>query len=316
MEDVLKLEYHMPRLYFMLRRIRRLHRLKKYKKMTLKSIAEIDSHLFKIRIGRDLDWTNIRSYNEKLQYEKLFNVNPIKTKLADKYLVREWVSTKIGSDFLIPLIGVWCSVDSINFDMLPNSFVLKTNCSSGDAIIVKDKTRLTNKDITRIKAKLNFYLMYDWGYETFERHYSDIDPVIIAEQLLPTDDTDVPDYKFTCFDGEPYCCRVDIGRYHDHRRNTYDLNWKLQPWNAGRYPNTDYDFPKPKNFELMVELARKLSEGFPQVRVDFYNIDGKIYFGEMTFTSGSGLEPIVPESIDYELGKLWKQDCIVPEEYL
>ena len=315
MEDYLHLEKSMPRFFYFLRGVRRTIRLKKYRSMSLSDIMRRDAALFEKQIGRTLDWHNLRSYNEKLQWEKIFNQNSLKTRLADKYLVREWVADKIGEEYLVPLLGVWDDAKEIDFDKLPESFVLKTNCASGDVIIVKNKSELSAKDIVRIRCKLHFYLNYDWGYQTFERHYSDIRPRVIAEKLLPADDTDVPDYKFTCFDGKPFCCRVDIGRYHNHRRNTYDLQWKLQSWNAGLYNNTEYLFPKPRNFERMVELASVLAEGFPQVRIDFYNFEGKIYFGEVTFTSASGFEPIVPESMDYELGEKWHADCLVPSGY-
>lgn len=304
-----QLAYFIPTIYYPISKCVRKMRLVKLKGLDKKSLMELDAHLFSTHVGRLLDWNKLESYNEKLQWEKLFNVNRSKIQLSDKLLVRDWVEKTIGKQYLVPLLGQWENVHELDFDSLPDSFVLKTNCASGDVIIVKDKTVLSKKDIRRIKGKLDFYLHYDWGFQTLELHYSSIKPMIIAEELLPTDDTDVPDYKFTCFDGVPYYCRVDIGRYHDHRRNTYDLDWNLQSWNAGRYPNTDYEFPKPENFDLMIELATKLSQGFPQVRVDFYNIDGRIFFGEMTFTSGSGFEPIFPEDMDYELGKLWKQDC-------
>ena len=312
MDDILHLENKMPRLFYALRSFRRKYKLRKLRRLTIEEIMNKDSMLFEERIGRPIDWHNIRSYNEKLQWEKLFHNDPLKSQLTDKYLVREWVEKKIGKQFLIPLIAVWNDANEIDFDHLPDSFVLKTNCASGDVIIVKNKNTLTKKDIIRIKSKLNFYLNYDWGYQTYELHYSQIKPLIVCEELLPTDDTDVPDYKFTCFDGQPFCCRVDIGRYHNHRRNTYDLEWNLMPWNAGLYMNTDYDFPKPQNFEMMIEFARTLSQGFHQVRVDFYNIEGKIYFGEMTFTSGSGLEPIFPVEMDYKLGEMWQQECRLP----
>lgn len=316
MEDLLNLEHFSPRIYYFLRGLKRSWNLQKYKRYSWRELMSKDAMLFQERIGRPLDWNHLRSYNEKLQWEKLFHRDPIKATLADKYLVRAWVGEKIGQEYLIPLIGVWDNANDIDFGSLPDSFALKTNCASGDVVIVRDRKALSQRDINRIRYKLNFYLQYDWGYRTFERHYSEIQPRIVAEQLLTSADTDIPDYKFTCFDGVPYCCRVDVGRYHDHRRNTYDLEWNLLPWNAGAYPNTEYELPRPKNYEGMIELAKKLSEGFSQVRVDLYNIDGRIYFGEMTFTSGSGFEPFFPPEMDDVLGKIWKQDCIVPPEYL
>ena len=167
MEDYLHLEKRMPRFFYFLRGVRRKIRLKKYRSMSLSDIMRRDAALFEKQIGRTLDWHDLRSYNEKLQWEKIFNQNSLKTRLADKYLVREWVADKIGEEYLVPLLGVWDDAKEIDFDKLPESFVLKTNCASGDVIIVKNKSELSAKDIVRIRCKLHFYLNYDWGYQTF-----------------------------------------------------------------------------------------------------------------------------------------------------
>lgn len=145
----------------------------------------------------------------------------------------------------------------------------------------------------------------DYAFNSnFEMHYTHIKPKIIAEKYLETSDGELPDYKFMCFGGKPYYCWIDSGRFMNHTRNVYDLNWNLQPWSQG-YPISDSLIEKPKNFEMMATLAEKLSEGFSHVRVDFYNIDGKLYFGEMTFTNASGLKKINPCEWDKKLGELW-----------
>lgn len=267
-----------------------------------------DAKLYYRNMHEKLNWNSLQTYNEKMQWEKMFNKDPRKVKLADKYRVREWVKDKIGEQYLIPLLGVWDSSREIDFSKLPNSFVLKTNCGTGDVVIVKDKAKLTAKEIRGIRYKLNYFLHYDCGCNSFEMHYSRMKPKIICEELLEFPDTDVPDYKFLCFDGEPYFCWVDVGRYHNHKRNVYDLDWNLQDWNQKAYGNSDTEIDKPVNFDEMVNIARVLSKGFAHVRVDLYNINGKIYFGELTFTNGSGFEKISPREANLMLGELWKID--------
>lgn len=285
-------------------------RLKKIKEIEgLKTLSEDEQRkvleaMYFERIGHHLDWDNLNTYTEKMQWEKFDHKDPIKTKLSDKYLVREWIKERIGEEYLIPLLGVWNDFDEINFDELPHSFVLKTNHGSGTNIIVKDKNYF-NKRNARICFK--DWMRIDYAYNTgFEMHYSDIDRKIIAEKYMETEYGELQDYKFLCFDGIPYYCWVDMGRYSTHTRNVYDMNWELQEWNQAHYGIYKEPIPKPKNFELMVNLAKVLAVGFPHVRVDFYNIDGKVLFGEMTFTNGCGFDPIIPEKYDLVLGNLWK----------
>lgn len=262
--------------------------------------------LYNKKIGRKLNWDNLCAYTEKMQWSKLYDATDVKTELSDKYLVRKWVEEKIGKDYLIPLLGVWNNYDEIDFEKLPNQFVLKTNHGSGTVIIVKDKYKINHK--------LSRQLFDDWMNTDYsylfgmEMQYTKIKRKIIAEQYLDTGDQDLQDYKFLCFDGRPYFCWVDLDRFKNHTRNVYDLNWNIQPWNQYTYGNSKKDIPKPKNFEKMVEIASLLCVGFSHVRVDLYNINGKIYFGEMTFTNGSGYERIVPDEYDFKLGKLWNID--------
>ncbi len=260
--------------------------------------------MYKDKIGRTLDWGNLQTYTEKMQWEKLFDKNPMKVMLSDKYLVRDWVANKIGEDYLIPLLGKWENSESIDFDELPNQFVLKTNCGSGDVIIIKDKEKLSTHDKKVIQAKLDYYTKCDFGATSYELHYSQIKPCIIAEKFIDSFEKDLPDYKFICFDGKVYYCWVDKGRYSNHSRHVYDTEWNFQEWNQ-MYEISNIGIPKPKNYNMMLNIARILSEGFPHVRVDLYNVDGKIYFGEMTFTNGSGFDLIHPYEVDLKLGSLW-----------
>lgn len=297
-----------PCIYYYLKGIRRRLYIRKMSSMSQKELMEYDSILFERRHGRKLDWSNLRTYSEKMQWEKIFDKDPMKATLSDKYLVRNWVAEKIGANYLIPLVGVWDNVDEIDFQSLPNQFVLKTNCASGDVIIVRDKAHLSKSEITGYKAKLKYYMNMKFGFNTLELHYNDIKPKIVCESLIVSKDLDLQDYKFLCFDGTPVYCWVDTGRYHEHRRNVYNLNWELQDWNQYRYGVSLDKIPKPKNFDEMVELARQLSSGFKHVRVDLYNNDGTIYFGEMTFTNASGFEKIEPAEADLMLGDLWNVD--------
>jgi hypothetical protein len=261
------------------------------------------SKIYKKHTGQDLDWQNIRTYNEKMQWAKLYETNPLKTTLTDKYLVRNWIKNTIGEEYLIPLLGVWNLFDEIDFDKLPEKFVLKTNHGSGTNLIITDKNNL---DINEAKKKFDKWMKKKFAFlNGFEMHYKNIEPKIIAEQYIETFDGDLKDYKFLCFGGEVYYCWVDSGRHLDHRRNVYNLNWDLQEWQL-YYKNTDSAVAKPENFDLMIHLAKKLCQGFSHVRVDFYNVNGKVYFGEMTFTSESGFVSIQPSKYDLMLGGLWK----------
>ena len=261
---------------------------------------------YKKKTGHELDLEHPKRYTEKIQWRKLYDNNPLYSRLADKYAVREWVKEKIGEEYLIPLLGVWDRAEDIDFDRLPDSFVLKTNNATSTNIIVRNK-----KDINRklIIGQLNNWLAYPFWAASGEFHYKDIPPKIIAEQFMQDEGKeDLPDYKFLCFHGKPYCCWVDFDRYHGHKRNIYDLDWNPQSWKLNRYERYTGNIEKPAHFEKMLALVETLCEGFSHVRVDLYLIQQKIYFGEMTFTSESGYAPIVPDEYDFILGEQWKID--------
>ena len=255
------------------------------------------------KVGEPLNLKNPTKYTEKMQYTKLYKNHPLKTKLSDKYLVRDWVEETIGSEYLIPLLGVWDDYSAIDFGQLPEKFVLKTNHSSGWNLIVTDKSKIDHKKFKRL---FNKYLKRNYAFHNdLQLQYIDIEPKIIAEEFLQDSKGELRDYKFMCFDGKPYYCWVDVGRHSDQYRNIYDMDWNLQSWNYNVFENYPTPLPKPENYEKMVELAKILSKGFSHVRVDLYNIDGKIYFGEMTFTSSGGYTQPNPKSYDKYLGDLW-----------
>jgi hypothetical protein len=278
----------------------------KYKNMPFNKQLKLVEKCYQERIGHSLDWDNLRTYTEKMQYEKMFHKDDRKTFLSDKYLVREWIDKTIGSQYLIPLLGVWDNFDDIDFESLPNQFVLKTNNGSGTNVIIKDKTKIRIGSLRRL---INDWLSTDFScYNPFEWQYSAIKPKIIAEKYIESDNGSLTDYKFLCFNGEPKFVRVDIDRFTNHKRNVYNMNWELQNWNQYTYGNSITPIEEPQNFRKMVELASILSKGFSHVRVDLYDNKGIIYFGEMTFTNGSGFEIITPPESDLMLGDMWRLD--------
>lgn len=254
--------------------------------------------------GSTLDLKNPKRYNEKIQWRKLYDINEIYSVLSDKYAVRAWVEKKIGSEYLIPLLGVWDRTEDINFERLPDQFVLKTNNASSTNIIVTDKKRMNRKIILE---QLSFWLEYPFYLEGLELHYKSIVPRIIAEKYMQPEEgkSDLNDYKFMCFKGKPRYCWVDLDRYHGHKRKVYTLDWKPADWTIGNYGGEKIDIPKPSQFDKMISLVETLCDGFEFVRVDMYEIRGKVYFGEMTFTSCSGIDPIRPDEWDYKIGELW-----------
>ncbi|MDB8711935.1 ATP-grasp fold amidoligase family protein [Mediterraneibacter gnavus] len=275
-------------------------------KMSEEELKEYDASLYRIRQNRELDWNNLKTYTEKMQWAKLFDKDPRKTVYSDKYEVRKWIEKEIGSDYLIPLIGIWDNYSDIDWKSLPNQFVIKTNHGSGDAVIVRDKKNMTLAKKLEIRRKIKFSLLTDYSSKYCEMQYKNICPKIIVEKYLDTGNKDLVDYKFLCFDGKPYFCWVDMDRFTNHTRNVYDLEWNLQSWNQRSYGNYKGKIKKPENFDEMIKIATKLSKEFSHVRVDLYNFKGKIYFGEMTFTNGSGFEEIVPHEADDMLGNIWR----------
>ena len=278
---------------------------KKIHSMSDEELRAYDAKLYELRHNKSLNWNNLLTYNEKMQWAKLYDKDSRKVICADKYAVREWVAKRIGEEYLIPLVGVWEKFSDVDFKKLPEQFVIKTNHGSGDVVVVRSKSKMTLSEKLAMRRKINVSMKTDYGTQHCELHYSDIPPKVIAEEFIDSKGGDLQDYKFLCFNGVPHFCWVDVDRFTNHKRNIYDLDWNLQDWNQRNYGNSKMPVEKPKNFDEMIEIAKKLSEGFSHVRIDLYNVDGKIYFGEMTFTNGSGFETIHPESADLMLGNLW-----------
>lgn len=260
---------------------------------------------FKHVLGKYPDLENPKTFNEKLQWLKLHDRKPEYVQMVDKYAAKDYVEKRIGG-YTIPTLGVWDSFDQIDFDALPNQFVLKVTHDSGGLVICKDK-KLLDKEAARRKIEkslnANYYLRCgrEWPYKDVPRR-------IIAEKYMVDESgTELKDYKFFCFDGAPKFVLVVSGREGQTKRYIYDMQWKRIP--VALHGDTELsagEIKKPDNFDEMVELAHKLSNGMIHLRVDFYAINGKTYFGELTFYHMSGMERFYPEEYDYKFGEMIK----------
>lgn len=257
---------------------------------------------FKAVMGKPLDLDSPQTFNEKLQWLKLYDRDSKYTVMVDKYLARDYVAKTIGEEYLIPLVGVWDDPDDIDFDALPNRFVFKCNHNSGTGMyICKDKSRM---DVNRVKSDLRKGMKQDYYIYGREWPYKDVPRKIIAEKYMEDEETgDLRDYKFFCFNGEVKCFKVDFDRFSCHRANYYDVSGNLLHFGEIVCP-PDYerDIKIPASLSRMISLAEKLSCGQPFLRVDFYDVNGKIYFGEMTFFPASGFGEFAPNSWDNVLG--------------
>jgi len=256
-----------------------------------------------IKFKQILNFSNPLTFNAKLNYLKYFDRNPLNSRLVDKFAVRDYVKAKIGEDYLNELFGVYKSVEEIDFKTLPDSFVLKATHGSS-WVIVCDNIKNFNEEIE--KKNMQFWLdnnFYDmWG----EWIYKNVEPRIVCERFLKNEnETSLLDYKFYCFNGVPNFIHVDLDRAKKHERNFYDLNWVRLPFGLC-YPESNRDVPKPKQLELMIDLAKQLSTDFKFVRVDLYEVNNKVIFGELTFYPGNGLEIFTPKKYDRIFGDALK----------
>lgn len=265
---------------------------------------------FKHRVGYWPHLNNPRSFNEKLQWLKLHDIHPEYTQMVDKIEAKKYVESIIGGGkYIIPTLGIWNSVEDIEWDKLPSQFVIKVSSDSGGIVVCKDKSKL---DIEKAKKKLS----NGWGknYYLFNKEYpyKNCSPRIIAEKYMEDESGyELKDYKIFCFNGEPKILFVASDRQkvgEDTKFDFFDLDWNHLPFTNG-HPNSKEHIAKPKNFDEMLEIAKKLSAGIPQVRIDLYNCNGKIYFGEITFFHWSGMTAFDPVEWDFKLGKMIKLPC-------
>ena len=232
---------------------------------------------------------------------KLYDPDPRKALLADKYRVRKWVAERIGEQYLTPLLGVYRYGSEIDFDALPNQFVLKVTHGSHMNVIVTDKTA---EDLASLRKKADAWLHRSIAFEGFELHYNDIPRRIIIEDLLQNADGDLPDYKLWCFDGKVRFIELIVNRKTTPQMAMLDPQWQLLPFTTGTYPAAETVPEMPEQIPEMIRIAEILSEGFPHVRVDLYLLDsGEIRFGEMTFTTSAGACRWTPPRQTFGLGK-------------
>ncbi len=250
---------------------------------------------------KKLDLKNPQTFNEKLQWLKLYDRRPEYTRMVDKYLAKEYVAGIIGEEYIIPTLGVWKTFDEIDFDTLPNQFVLKCNHGSGDVVICKDKSAF---DKESARKKLTAALEQDYYLVSREWPYKDVPRRIIAEQYLEdTDLQDTRDYKFFCFHGRVNCFKVDFDRFSAHHANWYDRSCNLLPYGEVVCPPCHTkQLELPDSLPHMIDLAEKLSQKIPFLRVDFYCVNHRIYVGELTFYPASGLLPFTDMEWDRIMG--------------
>lgn len=258
-----------------------------------------------IVFGKRLRLKNPQTYSEKLQWLKLHEGDPIYTRMVDKAEAKKYVTEIIGEEYIIPTYGVWNHFDEIDFDKLPDQFVLKTTHDSGGVIICKDKKTL---DKNAAKVKLEKSLKNDYYYTSKEWPYKNVVPRIIAEKYMEDESGELCDYKLFCFDGKMKALFIATDRFTSGEETKFDFfdeNFNHLPFTNG-HPNATKPIKKPESFQQMKDLAEKLSQKIPHVRVDFYCTNGKIYFGELTFFHWGGFKRFEPEEWDFKFGEWFK----------
>lgn len=255
--------------------------------------------LFRLMTGKKLNLQSPETFGEKIQWLKLHDHNPDYKIMVDKYAVKEYVADKLGSKYIIPTLGVWDRVEDIDWDSLPNQFVLKCTHDSGGLVICKDKNKLDKREASKKLnscLKKSFYKLYrEWPYK-------DVPHRIIAEKYIEDESGELNDYKVFNFGGEPRMIQVDYNRFNGHLRNLYSPKWDRINATMGYPSDPSREFPKPEVLDELLELCKKLSVGIPHVRTDFYIVNNKIYFGEMTFYHSSGFQKITPKEFEKALG--------------
>lgn len=258
--------------------------------------------LYRFKLGRRLNLKNPTRFTEKLQWLKLYDHNPLYNKIVDKYEVKSYISNLIGSEYVIPTLGLWNRPEDIDWDSLPEKFVLKTTDGGGGTgvVICRSKSNLNvPKAVARLKSSMSTDILYkllrEWPYK-------DIPTRIIAEKYLEDESGELRDYKFYCFNGEPKVMLLASDRFSAHNFNYYDMDFNQLPIHSAVGGKADIEFDRPARFEEMKELARKLSKDFAHVRVDLYYAENKIYFGELTLYDSSGYDNLSSDEEDLRWG--------------
>ena len=273
------------------------------KRYSSNDLAYIKANYY-LKNNRKLHIGNPKEFTEKLQWLRLHVYNETYKDFVDKYEVRKYISEKIGDRYLNDLIGVYDSTDAIKFEELPNQFALKCTHGSGYNVIVKDKPTINVKEI---KNKLNTYMSKNYYDKYKELIYKDIRPRIIAERYLyQTDSENIIDYKFYCISGSPKYVLVKTFHNHKYCNCFYDLDWNKLKNDVNYSAYLEEPIEKPKNFDELLNIAKKLSEDFIFIRVDLYSINGIVYFGELTFFPRAGFKRLTVERLNKELGDMIK----------
>ena len=253
-------------------------------------------------MGKELNLGSPQTFNEKLQWLKLHDRKPEYTTMVDKYAVKKYVADIIGEEYIIPTLGVWNHFDEIDFDKLPNQFVLKCTHDSGGIVICKDKNKL---DLKSAKKKMEKCLKRNYYWSSREWPYKDVKPRIIAEQYIEDNNKEgfLTDYKFFCFNGKMKCMYVSVNSHTAKQKiQFFDRNYNLLPIRRDDYLVFDEIPKKPNHLDDMIKIAEQLSRNIPHTRIDFYYIQNRIYFAEITFFTGSGFIPFSEKKWDYKLG--------------
>ncbi|ULT56201.1 glycosyl transferase [Neobacillus drentensis] len=256
------------------------------------------------RMKKKLDLNNPKTFNEKLQWLKIYDRNPKYIQMVDKYEAKKYITEKIGPDFIIPTYGVWDSFDDINIERLPDQFVLKCTHDCGGLVICRDKKTL---DMESARSKINRCLQRNYFYNGREWPYKNVKPRVIAEKYMRDPSSIVlKDYKFYCFNGKPEFVQLSQGmeKHSTASMAFLNLDWERLPFERSDFLRIDKIPPKPLNFELMKTFAEELSQGHLFLRVDLYEINGRVYFSELTFSPTSGFIPIQPPEYDLQVGRL------------
>lgn len=258
--------------------------------------------VFRIKMHKKLNLRNPQTFNEKIQWLKLYDRKPEYVAMVDKYEAKKYVANIIGEEYIIPTLGVWNSFEEIDFSTLPDQFVLKCTHDSGGLVIVKDKSKL---DIDKAREKINASLKTNYYYVGREWPYKNVKPRIIAEKYMEDSSTaDLRDYKFFAFDGVAKALFIATDRQtegEETKFDFFDMEFKHMPFTNG-HPNSTILPDKPKHFDEMKNIAEILSKNIPHLRVDFYEVNGRAYIGELTFAHWSGMMPFNPEMWDYTFG--------------
>lgn len=285
-----------------------------FKKFIIRGVKELNflfsdemqlKILYYLYMGKILNLKTPKTMNEKMQWLKLYDRNPLYTQMVDKILAKDFYGKMLGTEYIIPTLGVWDKFDDINFDELPDNFVLKTNHSGGNlgVVVCKDKSKFDKEDAKRRLEKsltMDIYkFLGEWPYKGIEKK-------IFAEVLIGDKNEELVDYKFYCFNGYVDSVLVCMDRQKgDPKFYFFDKNWELKRYNKrGKMAPDGFTVPKPKNIDEMFELASKISKDIPHLRVDLYNVDGKIYFGESTFFTASGFDSNRLPEADLYFGSL------------